>query len=403
MILRLAALLLLIQLAFPMPRVVMAQEEEPVIADPQVQPEFGQQITFQASIVPPGEVEKVLVYITPAGQPTVWESMTVDEQGHATLTVDVRRLPLAPFSTVNYRFEAILKDGQTISGESLSFEYDDTRFDWQQQSDGVFQVHWYGEDATLGQQILNVAEAGLERAQGLLDVELPAPVRIYAYTSARDLQSALQLAAQSWVAGHASPELGMILISVPGGPEKNLELQRQIPHEIMHLLQHQVTGSQYTRQPVWLLEGMSSLAELYPNPEYARVLEDTARQNDLLPMETLCDAFPADAGLAFRSYAQSESFVNFLHASFGTNDLRRLMDAYQDGLGCKEGVAAVYGETLSQLEYRWKQEALGINPGGLALRRLSPYLLLGLLIILPAALALWPYRSKRRDADEDGN
>lgn len=398
MILRLAALFFFIQLVLPINLHFLIQEEEPAIVDPQVQPEFGQQITFQARVVPPDQVEKLLVYITPASQPTVWESMTVDEQGQATLTVDVRRLPLAPFSTVNYRFEAILKDGQIISGEQLSFEYDDTRFEWQQQTDGLFQVYWYGEDVTLGQEILNVAEAGLERARGLLDVEPPAPIRIYAYTSSRDLQSALQLVTQYWIAGHASPELGMILISVPGGPEKNLELQRQIPHEIMHLLQYQVTGSQFTRQAVWLLEGMSSLAELYPNPEYIRVLEESARQNDLLPMETLCTSFPADAGLAFRSYAQSESFVNFLHTNYGTESLRQLMDEYHNGLGCKEGITAVYGETLIQLEYRWKQEALGINPGGLALRRLSPYLFLGLLIILPAAVALWPYQPRRQES-----
>jgi hypothetical protein len=394
----LAALLVLVTLAAPSSLRSALQQDDPAIVDPEVQPEFGQQITFRARIEPADGVEKMLVYITPAGQPTAWEAMTLNAQGQAAMQVDVRRLSLVPFSTINYRFEAHLENGDVVSGEPMSFQYDDTRFDWQRKAGGIFEVYWYGGEVTLGQEILDIAGTGFERSQGLLDVEPPASIRIYAYASPRDLQTALQLAAQSWVAGHASPELGMILISLKSGPEKKLELQRQIPHEIMHLFQYQVTGIQYTRQPAWLLEGMASLAELYPDPEYRRVLEETARQNDLLPMETLCASFPPEAGLAFRSYAQSESFVGFLHTSYGTADLRRLMDAYQDGLGCAEGLAAVYGSSLSQLEYRWKQETLGINPGGLALRRLSPYLFLGLLIVLPALLALWPYHPRRQAA-----
>jgi len=397
----LAGLLILLQLAFPsVPRLTQLPSDL-TFSDSQAQPVFGQHITFQTRIEPPAEIEKVLVYITPSGQPTVWEAMSLDQQGRAVLQVDVRRLSLPPFSTINYRFEAILRDGQTFSSQPQSFQYQDDRFEWQAKTGGIFEVYWYGGDVTLGQEILNVAEAGLEAAQELLPVDPPALIRIYAYTSSLDLQSALQLAPQSWVAGHASPELSMILISVPTGPEKKLELQRQIPHEIMHLLQYQVTGRQYERQPMWLLEGMASLAELYPSPEYQRVLEATARGNEILPMESLCAAFPPEAGLAFRSYAQSESFVSYLHSNFGTAALRDLMEQYQNGLGCKEGFAAAFDVPLSQFEYRWKQEVLGINPGGLALRRLSPYFLLGLIIILPAALALWPYPRRQENSEDE--
>ena len=68
------------------------------------------------------------------------------------------------------------------------------------------------------------------------------------------------------MAGHAAPDLGVVLISIPAGPDEGLEMQRQIPHELMHLAQYEVIGENFTNQPYWLIEGMASEAELYPNP-----------------------------------------------------------------------------------------------------------------------------------------
>jgi hypothetical protein len=399
----LAALIIFIQLSSPVlfhTRIAPSTAaQSPVeIEDQAVEYEFGQQITFTAHIqLLEAQVSEMLVFITPEGQATVWEEMNVDQDGQASQSVDARRLPLSPFSQVEYRFEARLDDGSAVTSDTFWFNYDDNRFDWQSNESGIFQVFWYGNDIALGQEILNIAQSGLQKSQSILMVEPPQPLRIYAYTSSRDLQSALQLTSQTWVAGHATPELGMILISVPAGPEKKLELERQIPHEILHLLQYQIIGSNFPHQPLWLIEGMASLAELYPNPEYRRVLETTAAADELIPLQELCASFPREANGAFRAYAQSESFVRFLHEKFGNGKLRQLMDQYQSGLGCEEGVAAVYGISLNQLDYRWKQEALGIDTGQLALQNLSPYLLLGLLLIIPAALGLLPIRSQKKN------
>jgi hypothetical protein len=356
---------------------------------------FGELITFQARIQGSAtQMSEMIVFITPEGQPTVWEEMEIDEDGTAVQQVDARRLSLPPFSKVHYRFEARLNDGSALSSDSFSFDYADNRFDWQSQESGIFQVYWYGNDLTLGQEILNIAERGLQKAQNILMTEPPQPLRIYAYTSSRDLQSALQLTSQSWIAGHASPQLGMILISVPAGPEKKLELERQIPHEIAHLLQYQLIGNSFLQQPIWLTEGMASLAELYSNPEYRRVLEATTSPEDVIPFGELCTSFPREANGAFRAYAQSESFVRYLHEKFGAEKLHQLINQYQDGFACEEGFTAVYTVSLAQMEYRWKQEVLGIDTGKLAMENLSPYLLLGLLVIIPASLAFVPFRSR---------
>ncbi len=393
----LAALVILANLLFPI-TLRNTLQESPEITDLGVSHQFGEQITFQVKVQSLADIRELLVYITPEGQPTVWKKIAVDQansQGEITQIVDARQIALFPFSTVNYRYEASLYDNQTITSETKSFIYDDNRFNWQTLESGIFQIHWYGSDSTMGQEIANIAQQGMQQAQTFLTADPPSPLRIFAYQSSSDLQSALQLTNQPWVAGHAAPELGMVMISISSGPEKKLELERQIPHEIMHLLQYQVMGKSFSKQPVWLIEGMASLAELYPNPEYHRVLEETAKAQQLIAMTSLCSTFPREAGPAFQSYAQSESFVRFIHAKFGSSGLRNLIVQYQNGVGCEEGISAGLGSSLRQLEYRWRLEALGINTGALVWSNLSPYLLIGLLLILPASLSFIPYRARK--------
>lgn len=401
----LIVLVLAFSLGFPASLPAAAQSMGPgegSISDAGTQIEFGKKITFHARVQPADQAGEVLVSFTPEGQDTQLERMEAGIAGETFHEVPAEKLRLAPFSQIRFHFEVVWKDGSKTASETYTIAYDDTRFTWQALESGIYQVHWNSGDPTLGQDILNVAKSGLQEAQGILPVEAPVPLRIYAYSSARALQEALMLAGDTWVAGHTSPELGLILISVSSGPEKNLELQRQVPHEIMHLLQYQVTGANFSRQPVWLIEGMASLAELYPNPEYSRVLQSTVDADELIPMGDLCAAFPADAGSAFRAYAQSESFVRFLHNAYGMSGIRSLMGYYHDGLGCAEGVQAAFGTPLSQLEHRWKLEALGVNAGGMAARRLSPYILLGLLLLAPALASVWPGRARKQPGAAGG-
>lgn len=399
----LAVLLLIAQLIFTAAPFPLAQSS-PTITDLGAKPDFGESVTFRVRVEPVSDVQELLVFITPQGQPTVWQKFDLEKatsQGQLILDVDARQLSLYPFSKVTYRYEATLKNGSKVKSDNESFQYNDTRFEWQTLESGIFEIYWYGNDSTIGQMIADIAKEGLEASQAILSVTPPAPLRIYAYTSSRDLQSALQMTSQPWVAGHTTPELSMVLISVPTGPEKKLELQRQVPHEIMHILQYQVMGGNFSRQPVWLLEGMASLVEIYPNPEYRTVLESSAQANSLIPFSSLCSTFPRDASGAFQAYAQSESFARFLYANYGSSGLRDLIDQYENGLGCEEGFAAAVGVPLNQAEYRWRQEELGINVGGLVLSNLSPYLLVGLLILVPASLAFLPLRAKKNIANRN--
>jgi hypothetical protein len=382
----------------------LTNQSGPVITDMGAEVKFAEKLVFHLNVQPLADVNELMVVISGEGQQPVLHKISLEgasDQTEIVEEVSVDSLSLLPFTEVTYHFEASLKSGGQMSSEKVTFEYNDDRFEWKEYQSGIFDVYWYDGDAALGRQIANIAQLGLERSQSVLLVKPPEPLRIYAYSKSADLQSALGATTQEWVAGHATPQVGMVLISVPSGPERKLELERQIPHEIMHILQYQVIKNGVEQQPVWLIEGMASLAELYPNPEYSQVLESAAAKQQLISFESLCVSLPRETAGAFQAYAQSDSFVRYLQRKYGASGLRALMDAYQNGMGCSEGVEAALGEPLSQVEKQWQQEVLGINQTDLVMGNLSPYLMLGLLLIVPAAAALFPIRTDDEEEEED--
>jgi hypothetical protein len=165
---------------------------------------------------------------------------------------------------------------------------------------------------------------------------------------------------------------------------QSIDLQRLIPPELTHVMLYRSLGTGFNRLPTWLEEGIASMEELYPNPDYTRALEAASKNDSLLPLEDLCVSFPADSGRAYLAFAESQSFVRFLRDTYGNTGIVALTKAYADGLNCDLGATRAVGAPLNQLDARWRESVLGQNIAGVAVRNLLPYLIiLGLTLIVP--------------------
>lgn len=354
--------------------------------------QFGKEIIFQATFQPQEQVKEVFLYIQPEGQNARIEAVIPNENGEIIYEYDAAANPLRPFAHTQYWFQANLDDNEIVESEVFSFFYEDNRFDWQRLEKNGLQINWQKQDPRFGQIVLDVAEQSLQIAKTYVPAKPPELLKIYVYENASDVQSALSLGQfKSWVAGHASPDLATVLISVPEGPSRQMELERQIPHEITHILQYQLMGAKYRNAPMWLLEGTASLSELYPNPDYQRVLERAIEQKALIKLSDLCISFPQEASRAFLAYAQSESFTRYLFTNYGSSGLEALMQNYADGMGCEEGFANTFNRSLSQEEYSWRQQ-IGMPAGRLALQNVAPYFMVLALVLVPTMLS--SFRSK---------
>lgn len=365
---------------------------------------FGESMSFSGEITPADQIKDVYLFLRPTGSETRLQKLTLDARGRFSAQHDLTSDPLRPFALTRVWLRATLQSGVEVESRMEEFYYDDNRFAWQELSDDTFSVHWYAGDLSTGQTIMDAARNGLKSASAVIPVNASRLLRIFVYESAADLQTAMQLTSQPWIAGHASPDLGVVLITAPQGPDQLLELNRQIPHELTHILQYSQVADAYPRVPVWLSEGMASLAENYANADYQRALTRAIENQSLLPFSGLCETFPREASGAFLSYAQAASFTGYLQEKFGTSALLNLLLQYKDGLGCEEGVARALGQPLSRLEADWKQEALGINASHAAWRNLLPYLILITIVLIPpAAIGAVVLRHKRKPQSMEHN
>jgi hypothetical protein len=274
-----------------------------------------------------------------------------------------------------------LNDKNTFQGIAYFNLYDDGGFDWQTLDAGTLRVNWYRGDANFGQAALDAAQAGLQSISTMIPLDLVQPIEIFIYANGDDLRSALANGGADWVAGHANPALGVVMVVIEPGPEQGILMEQRIPHELMHVMLYRYVGAGYPNIPMWLREGIAILAEIYPNPDYDRVLADAGTNDRLIPLKDLCASFPPNASEAFLAYAESRSFITYLHDSYGSSGLLSLAGYYADGVDCERGTERAFGVSLSRLELNWRESVLGQQAVGFALRNMSPYLVLLCLVL----------------------
>lgn len=358
---------------------------------------FGEQITFLARIKASTPIQNVSIIIFDESQAiTHVEPLAMQADGSTEFRFDTSQNRLRPFSQIKWSYQFTLPDGSTVQSESFSMRYADDRFDWQSlESDGV-RVNWYDSDTDFGQAAVSTARSGLDSVGRLMAVDLVQPVDIFIYANLEDLQGTLDPHGENWVAGHANPALGVAMVVIEPGAEQNIIMEQRIPHELMHVMMYRAVGAGYINIPLWLREGTATLAEIYPNVDYDRVLADALAGNGLIPLTSLCASFPVDTGRAFLAYAESRSFVNYLHENYGSSGLLNLAASYADGVDCERGTELAFGVSLSNLEANWRSSVLGQNALLPALQNIAPYLVLLCLVLIIPLISVLSYRSQKR-------
>ncbi len=366
--------------------------------------QFGESITFQAVVQSDHPIKAATIFFqaeneTRTNLGEVEVSQLDASHYQLTYTHLIVFYAIRPFSQVEFRWEIDYGGAESFTSPKFSFTYTDNRFDWQQLEEQPFKVFWYQGDKAFAQNILDTAQEGLQQLERILSLNAQEQLDIYVYNDTSALQQALNPSGPSWVSGHADPDLGVILVSIPAGPQQRQDIEQRIPHELAHIALYQSAGSGYYNLPTWLNEGLASLVEIYPNQDYPVLLEHAIESDSLLPMQTLCNGFPRDASNALLSYAQAASFTRYIYERFGSAKINALIDSYANGVSCEHGIQATLGLSLSQLESQWRKEALEQNITYKVFQNLLPWLAL-VVLILGTPLIFVIYRLRTTPAEQ---
>lgn len=357
---------------------------------------FGEQIIFVATIKSsiPIQGATITIFDDAQGLHQV-QPLSVQADGHAEFILDTRQTLIRPFSDLKWNYRFAFSDGSTTESDVFSIRYADDRFTWQTLESGSLRVYWYNGDVSFGQAALDTLQAGLGSVSRFVAVDLRQPVEFYIYANANDLRGTLTEGDNPWIAGHADPALGVVMVVIEPGAEQKIVMEQRIPHELMHVMMSRAVATGYQNIPAWLREGMAALAEVYPNPDYDGVLTSAASGGGLLPLRDLCGSFPADTGQAFLAYAESRSFTKFLYEAYGSSGLLKLATSYADGVDCERGVELAFGVSLSSLESQWRFSTLGQRSLLPALQNMTPYLVLLCLVLIVPLIGILTTRRKK--------
>lgn len=354
--------------------------------------QFGEQITFAAQVTAPVQIQQANIVIFDEAQAVTNVQAVSFVDGRSEYRFDVRQNLVRPFATIRWYYELTLSDGSVLQSDAYSLRYDDNRFTWQKLEAGGVRVFWVQGDAAFGQTALNVAQAGLQNINTIVSVDLTQPVDIFIYPKQDDL---IFLGGPTWEVGHAFPEAGVALVAIELDSNQSVNMERLIPHELMHLMLHRQLGASAENLPSWLNEGVATLAEINPTVDYGLVLQGASARNELIPLVDLCGSFPADSAQAFLAYAEARSFTTYLRDTYGAPALLTLARTYTEGVDCENGAQRALGVSLSQLDINWRESVLGQNIWGVAFRNLLPYfVLLALLIFIPLIVGMNATRQK---------
>jgi len=338
----------------------------------------------------------LLVRVGDADRTDVIEApITPAQRIETKYTRDLQADPIPPFAPVYYSWRLEDADGHIFVTQEQTQLYEDNRFTWQSAGRGAINAHWYNGDLAFGQAAADIGYQALNQVSRFIAAPPPPEVNIYVYANIADLQSGLRLGGREWVAGHADPALGVVLVAAAPGLGAGVDLERDLPHELTHVMVYQVVGPGYDKMPRWLDEGLAVNNELQPRSDLTLALNQAAKTDSLITLRVLCAPFAIESDTAILSYAQSKSVVRYILDRWGPGQMNELLLAYRDGASCEGGAQRALNVSLAELQADWQNDVLEASPFTKFLHDTIPALaVFGLPAIVIAALVFAPRRRK---------
>ena len=266
---------------------------------------------------------------------------------------------IPPGTLINYNFEITFISNNVHKSNSNIFIYNDPRFKWEDISNNMINVSYYGPVKSRAQLVLDTIVETIDRMSPLLGITISEPIRVTMYNNIPDMviglpPSSTTVRTQLVTQGQAFPDLGVLLVL--GNSSSVIGTSS---HEITHILNHRAADSVFRKLPSWLDEGLAEYGNITQSTTYENAL-NYAIDNDLIIPITLQNTLPGDADQIIIFYGQAMSIVNYMIDNYGEEKLRDLLTNLKTGLNIDDALLNAYGFNRNELENKWRK-SLGIE------------------------------------------
>lgn len=362
---------------------------------------YGNRLEFNISGTPPETIIDAALTIFVSGLEEFTESVpvsSINTELSVRHTIEVEALNLPPAATVTYYWHFVGGSGTQYRSRLEALQYSDNSAPWMW--DTVQQDHliiWHSpEQQAVAEEALIAGTNTIRQVSQLLGVSLQENVTIIIYPELASLTSSLRLhnlRVQDWVAAYAIPTQRVALIALDGSPDSSDSYLNDLSHELTHLLVAIAAGEQANNVPGWLNEGLALYSMPAQDEALNQVLSNSLREEQLIPLETLCAStfttLPHHS--AALAYAQSGAMIQFIIERYGSESIRQLITAYISGNTCENGVRQALGISLQTLDNEWESSLRrGVTDITEPDISLTPWLIVMLISIALALLFIAP-------------
>ncbi|HTC85201.1 MAG TPA: peptidase MA family metallohydrolase, partial [Candidatus Acidoferrum sp.] len=316
----LAAAALAIALAGPLVPAfaVTAAAADVTFGTPTATFKYGVDVVFQQPVhltSTPDRVE-ILIDFPGALGPNVTDVAPPGGGQTLTYTLAIADTHLLPNTPLKARWR-VTTGGVVETGPDVSLLYADTGFAWRSLSGPLVRIHWYDGDQAFGQRALDIAEAGVRKAETTLAVTETAPIDFYVYAAQDAFYAALGPGTPEHVGGEEHSEIRTMFALITPSEVDASWVAEVLPHELTHLVFNTAVNNPYHFPPRWINEGLAVyLSRGYVSDDRAMVAT-AAAAGSLTPLAGLTGDFPAGQQGFYLAYAESVSAIDYLVRTYG--------------------------------------------------------------------------------------
>jgi len=213
------------------------------------------------------------------------------------------------------------------------------------------------ESDVLGPLVLALAEEAYAALRERYPYDPDGPIRIEAFNNGDDFAVRIAGVPHRGLLGVSFGDV--LALNTPAAQEEGgYNWARTLWHEIAHTM---ALGVSDHHVPRWFTEGLSVYEEARARQEWARDMELTFlsvfASGLLLPLSEIERGFtrPQFPGQVILSYYHAGQFIQYLADEFGFDAVRAALEAYRGGAGNEEAIRAATGETIEEVDRRFRQ------------------------------------------------